>query len=228
MDKAIVPAWVYSFADYRQIFDLREQDLHKKILDFPGGISSFNAEMQEKGYAVLSGDRLYAMNPQQIIQQADDIYTFNEKHLLENKEMLQSQKPEAIDSILKTWDSSKQRFLNDFDLGKSTGRYKQMDLPHLPFKDHEFNLALCSDFLFHSKTSVEHDPEELIHELCRVAEEVRVFPLMDELGKMPKSLGNILISLQQKNYGVEIREVPYKLQKGGNAMLRIWAKECEL
>ncbi len=34
--------------------------------------------------------------------------------------------------------------------------------------------------------------------------------------------------LQERDYGIEVREVPYKLQKGSNAMLRIWTKKLAL
>lgn len=88
----------------------------------------------------------------------------------------------------------------------------------MPFADHQFDLALCSD-----NSSV-----ALIDELCRVATEVRVFPLLDEQGKLAETLGLAMVDLQQKNFGLEIRQVSYHQLKGSNAMLRIWAKECSV
>ncbi len=49
-------------------------------------------------------------------------------------------------------------------------------LPELPFFDGTFDLALCSHFLF--LCSEHHDAKFHIHalrELCRVAQEVRIF-----------------------------------------------------
>jgi len=100
-------------------------------------------------------------------------------------------------------------------------------LPTLPYKTHEFNLALCTDFIFHHDLSAEK-MNAILKELCRIAEAVRIYPLLDSRGKMPESLGPLMLSFQQKNYGVEIREVSYHTLKGGNAMMRIWEQECHL
>lgn len=97
-------------------------------------------------------------------------------------------------------------------------------LPHLPYKTHQFDLVLCTDFIFHHALSHEKITE-IVKELCRVAEEVRIFPLLNHQGKMSDALGPLMLMLQKKNYGVEVRQVPYQ---SGNAMLRIWGVECEV
>jgi len=38
----------------------------------------------------------------------------------------------------------------------------------------------------------------------------------------------VLLGLQQENFGVEVREVSCALYPEGNAMLRVWAQECEV
>lgn len=95
-------------------------------------------------------------------------------------------------------------------------------LPRFPYKTHQFDLALCTDFIFYHS----HSSEEiavLVEELCRVASEVRIFPLMDSTGKASKELGPLMLILQKKNYGVEVRSCMFK---NSNAMLRIWEQEC--
>ena len=57
---------------------------------------------------------------------------------------------------------------------------------------------------------------------------MRIFPLLDNQGKMSDELGPLMLSFQKKNYGVEVREVAYQTLKGGNAMLRIWEQECHI
>lgn len=87
---------------------------------------------------------------------------------------------------------------------------------------------LCTDLLFQSKQT---SPQLVISELCRVssASEVRVFPLLDEQGrKFLLRSGGSYGFLQERDYGIEVREVCYKLQKVSNAMLRIWTKKLAL
>lgn len=101
------------------------------------------------------------------------------------------------------------------------------ELPDFRYKTHEFDLALCTDFIFHHALS-QHAIETAVIALCRVASEVRIFPLLDHHGKISKALGPLMLMLQKKNYGVEVREVPYSLLQRGNAMLRIWEQACHL
>jgi len=41
-----------------------------------------------------------------------------------------------------------QTFLSDYEQGKKSGRYINISLPTLPFQNKEFELALCSYYLF--------------------------------------------------------------------------------
>src|SRR5882757_5347473 len=54
---------------------------------------------------------------------------------------------------------ARQRFLDDYENGKATGRYVDAELPKLPFGDRAFDIALCSHFLFFQRalltTSIE-------------------------------------------------------------------------
>jgi hypothetical protein len=58
-------------------------------------------------------------------------------------------------------------------------------------------------------------------ELCRVADEVRVFPLLDLLGDNSIHLDPVRHALHDKGYQTSIEKVNYEFQKGGNQMLRI-------
>ncbi|HLB56942.1 MAG TPA: hypothetical protein VJK30_06415 [Coxiellaceae bacterium] len=97
-------------------------------------------------------------------------------------------------------------------------------LPHFQYKAHQFDLALCTDFIFYHSHSTK-EIAELVEELCRIASEVRIFPLMDKTGKASKELGPLMLILQKKNYGVEVRSSVFE---NGNAMLRIWEQECKV
>lgn len=223
-EMVVAPGWVYSLLDYQQMFDLQEKDLNLSILDCPGGISSFNKEMRDLGHQVVSGDPLYHFSAAKMQEYANTIFHDHEAHLKAHPGKLKNQ--QEVDDIVARWHESEQMFLQDYEMGKDEQRYQAIELPSLPFADQEFDLALCSDLLFHSAVNQAFSPEDLLNELCRVAEEVRVFPLMNDKGEMTDDLGRVMLVLQQENFGLEVREVPYRWVKGGNAMLRIWATKC--
>lgn len=224
--KPLAPGWVYNLNDYRQMFDLTEGDLSQSILDYPAGISSFNAEMKAMGHAVVSGDQSYGLPPDEMRELADSIYHEDEVELRAHLDRLVDQSEAGVKTMLTNWQSRKEQFLLDYAKGQSENRYQNMTMPTLSSKDHEFELALCSDLLFQSQAREGYTPMTLLQELCRVAKEVRVFPLMDESGDVAKVLGPVMLELQSNNFGVEVRAVPYEEQKGSNAMLRVWATEC--
>ena len=90
--------------------------------------------------------------------------------------------------------------------------------------DQQFDLALCLHQLF-NEDDLDYQVKTLF-ELCRIAEEVRIFPLLNANGELTPSLGPVMQALQENNFGVEVREVPFEFRNGGNAMLRIWSQSC--
>jgi len=222
----LVPSWVYSMADYCQIFDLSDEDLTGNILDYPAGISSFNAEMQAKGRTILSGDPMYDFSYEKIAAYAEQLIQINAAHLREHSQILRQSSSQLLEVVLTDWEKSKRIFLEDYKKGKIEERYKFMKLPHLPFEDYTFDIALCSAHLFHTELTRDASREALVKELCRVSKEVRVFPLLDEKGSVTDALGRVMLNFQKLNYGIKISEVPYHQMKGGNAMLKIWTTEC--
>jgi ubiquinone/menaquinone biosynthesis C-methylase UbiE len=95
-------------------------------------------------------------------------------------------------------------------------------LPSLPFADGAFDLALCSHFLF--LYSQQHDAAfhvQSMRELCRVAREVRVFPLLALGGQPSPHLGAAREALTAEGWHSSIERVPYEFQRGGFEMLRV-------
>ena len=115
-----------------------------------------------------------------------------------------------------------QRILSDFPDGLAEGRYLVQALPHLDFHDGAFDLALCSTFLF---TYTEQLSAEFhaaaIREMCRVASEARIFPLLKGFGGPSPYLEPLMYGLRDLGYTAAIREVPYEFQRGGNKMLAV-------
>lgn len=99
-------------------------------------------------------------------------------------------------------------------------------LPHMPYKTNQFDLVLCDDCIFHCSLSADNIAI-IIKELCRIATEVHIFPLLNDQRKMSETLGPLMLILQKNNYGVEMREMSMS-PKNNNALLRIWEQECKL
>ncbi len=114
-------------------------------------------------------------------------------------------------------------FLADYESGKYAGRYINASLPHLPFSNAQFELALCSHYLFlySAQVSLEQHYQSLL-ELCRVAMEVRVYPLVSLEGKLSEHLEPAMAFLSElKHIEYAITPVDYEFQKGAKNMLII-------
>jgi len=57
--------------------------------------------------------------------------------------------------------------------------------------------------------------------MCRVAAEVRIFPLLALGGSRSPFVDGIVQTMRDARYEVSIELVPYEFQRGGNQMLRI-------
>ena len=113
-----------------------------------------------------------------------------------------------------------EEFLRDFTSGKAQGRYVDGELPRLPFADGEFDIALCSHLLFlYSEQLSENFHIASIRELCRVAAEVRIFPLLELGSTASRHLKPVQRYLSEKAYDVALVPVDYEFQRGGNQML---------
>jgi hypothetical protein len=112
-------------------------------------------------------------------------------------------------------------FLDDYESGRRAGRYVVAGLPQLPFADRSFDRALCSHFLFlySDELSLDYHRRSVL-ELCRVAGEVRIFPLLDMKGKPSGHVGPVLEELRGRGEA-RVERVPYEFQKGGNQMLSV-------
>jgi len=113
-------------------------------------------------------------------------------------------------------------FLDDYSRGKAAGRYVTADLPRLPFADASFGLALCSHLLFlYSLHLDEEFHRQSVRELCRVATEVRIFPLLALGGERSPYVDRVMEEVQSFGYVASVERVQYEFQRGGHQMMRI-------
>ena len=204
------------------MFSLNEIDLTGRILGCADGPAGFNAGATSRGGRVVSFDPIYALSTSEIrgriTATSQDIIEQTRHNQHEFVWTSITSPEELLDIRMKAMEL----FLADYDAGTAEGRYVTAELPVLPFLDRAFDLALCSHFLFlysnQLDTAFHH---AAIQELCRVANEVRIFPLL-ALGAIGSShVSPIAASFRELGYIVTIERVPYEFQRGANKMMRI-------
>ncbi|HXJ16475.1 MAG TPA: SAM-dependent methyltransferase [Candidatus Polarisedimenticolia bacterium] len=218
----VVP-WGRSFDEYVRMFDLTEADLQSRILDCAAGPASFSAEMCRRGRSVVACDPIYRFSATDISRRIDETSETILRKTAETHERFVWTDMRSPDHMGKLRMAAMRQFLEDLPAGIATGRYQVCELPSLPFRDQEFDLALCSHFLFTYSDILMLDFHlASIREMCRVAREARIFPLLPSFGQAySPHVQPVLDRLRAESYHREIRRVPYEFQKGGNEMLRI-------
>jgi len=211
-----------SLDEYLTMFTLTEQDLHKTILSVADGPASFNAEGTRKGYRIKSIDPLYAYTAEQIRARfyhvVDDVIE-QIRHTPGDWVWTYHTSP---DSLRQQRETVMERFCHDFPAGKEEGRYVTGELPDLGNQEMEYELGLCSHFLFlYSDHFDAAFHTNSIHEMLKLCQEVRIFPLLTLMSQRSPYLDAIIHQLGERGYTCEIQTVAYELQRGGNQMLRI-------
>lgn len=216
---AVVP-WGRSYDEYLAMFALSPADLQQKILGCGDGPASFNSTLASLGGAIVSVDPAYAFSAAEIQKRISETYDLVLEQTRKNQDEFLWDKITSVEELGRLRMAAMTSFLKDFEQGKAEGRYVAGSLPHLPFKHQEFALALCSHFLFlYSEQLSEEFHCTAIRELCRVAQEVRIFPLLELGAKESRHLKAVLAGLGKEDYHLEIKNVAYQFQKGGNKIL---------
>ena len=213
-----------TYAEYLDIFGLDEAVLGQgRILDCPGGASSFALEAARKGYGVTACDILYDRSATELFERGKkDI-----AHVFENFDGV---------SHLYSWDyyRSKQQvmtlrnkalemFVDDFSCCSVEGRFITAGLPLLPFLDGMFSLVLSAHFLFLYGDRLDLDfHKACLVELVRVCSgEVRIFPLVGLDAKPYPYMDEIPHFLAVKGIRTDIVKVPFEFQRGSDRMMRL-------
>ena len=219
---SVVP-WGRSYDEYLRMFDLEPPErggLRGRILGCGDGPASFNRELTRKGGSVVSLDPLYALSRDEIEARIGETFEEVIQQTRRERHRFVWDSIASVDELGRVRMSAMRGFLDDYDAGRAEGRYRQGGLPELPFEDGEFGLALCSHLLFFY---AEQLPREFhvdgVAELCRVAGQVRVFPLVDLNAAPSPHLAPALERLRALGLEPHVERVPYEFQRGGNEML---------
>ena len=217
-----IKPWGRSFDEYFRMFSLTPTDLKRKIIDCGDGPASFNAEPTEQGGNITSVDPVYYFSVNQIRQRISETHDEIIDQTRRNYNKFIWQEIDSVEKLESIRMSAMAKFLEDFPKGIIQKRYVPGELPSLPFSDQEFDLALCSQllFLYTDNLSLEFHLRSL-EELCRVSNEIRIFPLMDLNANRSSYVEPVINFLRMKKREVMEVKVAYEFQKGGNTMLKI-------
>jgi hypothetical protein len=212
-----------SFAEYEAFFALSPADLTRGVLDCSAGASGFAAVANARGGRVIATDPAYRGGTEPLAAEAaaslatagaivdhhEDRFTWRWYGSRERRDELRRH---ALAGFLA-------------DLRAHPAGYVAGSLPHLPFADGAFGLALCSHLLFTwSDVLDEAWHERALLELLRVAGEIRVFPLVVQgTGAAVPFLPALLDRLGGLGHRAEVVDVPYEFQRGGHRMLTVTA-----
>lgn len=211
-----------SLDEYIKMFNLSSEDRQKHILGVGDGPASFNAEGTTKGYKITSIDPIYQFDGAEIKQRFDAVVDNIINQVIatpnnwvwnyhKNPQDLKANRIKALET-----------FLQDYSQGKEEGRYIAQELPKLNFGDCQFDLALCSHFLFLYSEQCDYDFHLAgIQEMLRVSQEVRIFPLLTLMQEVSPYLNDAIDQFSKLGYSTSIVKVPYELQPGANKMLLI-------
>ena len=174
----VVP-WGRSYEEYLRMFALEEPDLRLRIIGCADGPASFNAEATRRGARVVSCDPLYTFAAAAVRERIDATAPEILEQTRKNAATFVWNTIASVEELGIIRKAAMATFLDDYERGLEERRYVAAALPDLPFPDGTFDLALCSHFLFLYSERLGGDFHvEAARELCRVAAEVRIFPLL--------------------------------------------------
>lgn len=226
--------WGHHLDEYKDMFALSEADLEKHFLEYASGATAFNAELHALGGRCVSYDAWFDLDKARLAKKIEAQIATRARDFQSQTQPLDFKRYGDLSHLLAYRKEGIALFLSDYDAGRQEGRYIADLGPHLlpkklPFERDFFDIALVAHAFFSDVPYQTIDDHVFqIQELARVAKDVRIFPLVDADGIPSPCLGPVLLKLQQANYGVEVREVAYHLQTKGNAMLRVWAQQCDV
>lgn len=215
-----------TFEEYMRMFALTEEELSgRRILDCPGGACSFTAVAHRFGCLVTAADIAYhhEMNLlhnkglQDILHAMEHVEAGKERYIwteFSSVDDLRKARTEALESCIK-------------DMRLNPDRYVPVTLPLLPFEQGQFDLTLSAHFLFTYADKLDADfHRRTLHELLRVTrEEVRIFPLVDQHGRRPALVDQLMEYACAEGWTAEIQSVPYHFQENADQVLILRRKE---
>jgi hypothetical protein len=105
------------------MLNLLEKDLNKKVLGCGDGPASFNAEMIELGYLVISTHPIYELSEDKIRQRVQEGYQPVISQVRQNADRYISNNFRDAQRPGDARLAATRKFLFDYGIGRTTGRY---------------------------------------------------------------------------------------------------------
>ena len=209
-----------TFREYFRMFDLDYGMLRGRVLDCPGGASSFAAESAGLGYDVTACDILYGIGHGRLIEKAsaDTAYALEQAYKVRDLFDWGSY-GSAAEHAAERFHALK-LFSEDFQGGGAGRRYVAGELPFLPFRAGSFSLALSSHFMFLYADRMDFGFHlDCLKDLLRVALQVRVYPLAGMDGREYPKLDGLIEALRADGAHARVRHTPFRFMQGADRML---------
>jgi len=203
------------------MFSLSNEDLKLRILDCPGGGSSFTASVNAKGGDVTAVDPVYALPPGEVAAMVAAEVARGSAWAVANVDRYRWDFYGDPAGHRRVRTNSARIF--GADILAESARYQPGALPKLPFSDNEFDLVLCSHLLFTYSDRLDREFHRLAAvEMARVGREVRIYPLVHQSGSDERELVAELVGLLPSD-GLQASpvSVSYEFQRGAGEMLVI-------
>jgi len=208
------------YGEYRAMFGLEDAEiLAGPVLDCPGGVGPFGAEVRARGGEVVSVDPAYATPPDELLHRARAGLEHGIRYLEANRDSYVWTFFSSVEEVRRRRLAAMAAFGREFH--GPDAHHVVAALPDLPFPDGRFRLALCGYLLFAYPDHLDEAAHEAaLRELLRVArEEVRVFPLIDTAYVRYPALDALRRRLAADGVESEVRRVDYAFQRGGDEVL---------
>jgi hypothetical protein len=207
-----------SAAEYRAMFGLVPDDLTGSVLDCCAGGSSFAAETSGE---ILAVDPAYAMGCEELAVRVETALDDGDRMIEQNADRFEWGWYGSTARRAEMRRAAAELFLADLELRPE--RYVAGALPDLPLATGAVDLALCSHLLFTWADLGEDWHRRALAELVRVARrEVRIFPVVVQGTGEPVAFLDVLrAEMDGLGHRSQLREVPYRFQRGGDRMLQI-------
>lgn len=219
--ESVIP-WGRNKSEYMAMFALSERDLAMKVIGVGDGPASFNAECQLNGWQITSVDPLYQFTAEQIAQRVDAAYPRVLEEVTKHRGDFVWNDISDPDMLGELRMQAMQIFLRDYQQQGAHKRYINAALPTLPFSYKQFDLALCSHLLFLYSEHLDLTFHlEACRELCRVAQEVRIYPLVTLDNSVSLFIKPVIESVRFLGMEASLVPVRYEFQRGATEMLVI-------
>ncbi|MEO7297275.1 MAG: hypothetical protein ABI042_01715 [Verrucomicrobiota bacterium] len=211
-----------TFEEYLRYFGLKEEQLKgKKILDMAGGVSSFCAEANAKGFDAKSFDPIYELSPEEIRLRCEPDLEFVSSEISKVAAYKWNfYKTPA--GMRKFRERAYRLFLADFREQKEN-RYICGRLPRSPFRDGQFDLTLVSYFLFVYEEQFDYEfHRQSLQEILRItSHETRIYPLVNFKAERSGFVERIKNDSAFEDFSFEEVQTNFEFLRNSNSYLRI-------